>query len=117
MKGSRFENIRENNIKKAALGIGSSVVLLGVIAGGILYNHNKQVQADQINSELAFVRKETNAMKSQKNDQKRINDLSKLDIAAVCRLQGESKTYFMKQFDILQTKLAEIKEKIENGIN
>ncbi|MGO4954597.1 hypothetical protein [Ligilactobacillus ruminis] len=79
MKGSRFENIRENNIKKAALGIGSSVVLLGVIAGGILYNHNKQVQADQINSELAFVRKETNAMKSQKNDQKRINDLSKLE--------------------------------------
>lgn len=79
MKDSRFENIRENNIKKAALGIGSSVVLLGVIAGGILYNHNKQVQADQINSELAFVRKETNAMKSQKNDQKRINDLSKLE--------------------------------------
>lgn len=80
MKGSRFENIKENNnIKKAALGIGSSVVLLGVIAGGILYNHNKQVQADQINSELAFVRKETNAMKSQKNDQKRINDLSKLE--------------------------------------
>ena len=79
MKGSRFENIRENNIKKAALGIGSSVVLLGVIAGGILYNHNKQVQADQINSELAFVRKETNAMKSQKNDQKRIDDLSKLE--------------------------------------
>ncbi|MGO4864843.1 hypothetical protein [Ligilactobacillus ruminis] len=79
MKGSRFENIRENNIKKAALGIGSSVVLLGVIAGGILYNHNKQVQADQINSELAFVRKETNAMNSQKNDQKRIDDLSKLE--------------------------------------
>ena len=45
------------------------------------------------------------------------NDLSKLDIAAVCRLQGESKTDFMKQFDILQNKLAEIKEKIENGIN
>lgn len=79
MKGSRFENIKENNIKKAALGIGSSVVLLGVIAGGILYNHNKQVQADQINSELAFVRKETNAMNSQKNDQKRIDDLSKLE--------------------------------------
>lgn len=80
MKGSRFENIKENNnIKKAALGIGSSVVLFGVIAGGILYNHNKQVHASQINSELAFIRKETNAMKSQKNDQKRINDLSKLE--------------------------------------
>ena len=80
MKGSRFENIKENNnIKKAALGIGSSVVLFGVIGGGILYNHNKQVRADQINSELAFIRKETNAMKSQKNDQKRINDLSKLE--------------------------------------
>lgn len=80
MKGSRFENIKENNnIKKAALGIGSSIVLLGIITGGILYNHNKQVQADQINSELAFVRKETNAMNSQKNDQKRINDLSKLE--------------------------------------
>lgn len=80
MKGSRFENIKENNnIKKAALGIGSSVVLFGVIGGGILYNHNKQVRADQINSELALVRKETNAMKSQKNDQKRINDLSKLE--------------------------------------
>lgn len=80
MKGSRFKNIKENNnIKKAALGIGSSVVLFGVIGGGILYNHNKQVRADQINSELAFIRKETNAMKSQKNDQKRINDLSKLE--------------------------------------
>lgn len=77
MKGSRFENIKENNnIKKAALGIGSSVVLFGVIGGGILYNHNKQVRADQINSELALVRKETNAMKSQKDDQKRIDDLN-----------------------------------------
>lgn len=80
MKGSRFENIKENNnIKKAALGIGSSVVLFGVIGGGILYNHNKQVRADQINSELALVRKETNAMKSQKDDQKRIDDLKKLE--------------------------------------
>ncbi|MGN9067590.1 hypothetical protein [Ligilactobacillus agilis] len=80
MKGSRFKNIKENNnIKKVALGIGSSVVLFGIIAGGILYNHNKQVRADQINSELALIRKETNAMKSQKNDQKRINDLRKLE--------------------------------------
>ena len=45
------------------------------------------------------------------------NDLSKLDIAAVCRLQGESKSDFMKQLDILQNKLTEIKEKIEHGIN
>ena len=80
MKGSRFKNIKENNnIKKVALGIGSSVVLFGVIGGGILYNHNKQVRADQINSELALIRKETNAMKSQKDDQKRINDLRKLE--------------------------------------
>ena len=80
MKGSRFKNIKENNnIKKVALGIGSSVVLFGVIGGGILYNHNKQVRADQINSELALVRKETNAMKSQKDDQKRIDDLKKLE--------------------------------------
>lgn len=80
MKGSRFKNIKDNkNIKKVALGIGSSVVLFGVIGGGILYNHNKQVRADQINSELALVRKETNAMKSQKNDQKRIDDLKKLE--------------------------------------
>lgn len=80
MKGLRFENIKgNNNIKKATLGIGSAVVLSGVIAGGILYNHNKQIHASKINSELVFVRKETNSMNSQKNDQKRINDLSKLE--------------------------------------
>lgn len=45
------------------------------------------------------------------------NDLSKLDITAVCRLQGVSKTDFIKQLDILQNKINEIKEKVENGIN
>ena len=45
------------------------------------------------------------------------NDLSQLDITAVCRLQGELKSEFMKQLGILQNKLVEIKEKIENGIN
>lgn len=45
------------------------------------------------------------------------NDLSKLDITAVCRLQSVSKTDFIKQLDILQNKINEIKEKVENGIN
>ncbi len=45
------------------------------------------------------------------------NDLSKLDMGAVCRLKGDSKNEFINQLNVLSKQIEEIKEKIENGIN
>ncbi len=45
------------------------------------------------------------------------NDLSKLDITAICRLQGNKKNDFIEQLDLAQAKLTEIKGKVSNGID
>jgi hypothetical protein len=81
MKGLRFsqESIRGKDLRKVALGFSCIIVLAGVVSAIGIHQHNKQVKASRVNSELVSARKETSKMDREKNDQKRISDLRVLE--------------------------------------
>ena len=81
MEESHFskKSMKSKDLRNMALGLGTVIVLTGVVAGMGIHQHNKQVEASRINSEMAFARKETSKMNHEKDDQKRINYLRALE--------------------------------------
>ena len=103
-------------------------LLLNVLTYDLLAkeNNSNEINQSEIIENEDLLNEEENSNSAKKDEIKNIpietlnsinNDLSKLDITAICRLQGESKLDFIKQLDILQAQISEIKEKINNGIN